>query len=195
MFRKDDCMNNMNKANREYTLPILRVNVMALIMIVPIGVIEFLPMSIIHGIEFQLVRDITFGGATFSLIKMVLAITLGIFIHELLHALGWVFFTKKKWKSIRFGVKWEYMTPYCHCKEPLRKYPFMLGAVLPLLILGILPVVWAYYSGNYSLWFFGFFFSIAAGGDIIAIWMLRKVKRHEMVQDHPSEMGFYVLEG
>jgi hypothetical protein len=105
-----------------------------------------------------------------------------------------VFFTRKKWKAISFGVKWEYITPYCHCNEPIKKWQFFIGAVMPLLVLGVIPLIISLSNGSFVLWFFGFFFTIAAGGDIIAIWMLRKVNITQLVLDHPSELGFIILD-
>lgn len=178
----------------EYTISIAKTNLIAFAMIIPIGLVQFIPMILLHDLTFSAFKDLTFSIATFTFLKLAFAITIGIFIHEFLHGLGWAIFTKKHWKAISFGVKWEFMTPYCHCNEELKRNQFLVGAILPLLLLGLLPVVVSYFNGSFKLWFYGFFFTIAAGGDIIAIWMLRNVKRKQMVQDHPSEMGFIVLE-
>ena len=178
----------------EYTISIAKANALAIALIAPIGLIESLPMIIFHSLSFSAFKELTFATATFGLLKLTAVITLGIVVHELLHGLGWMFFCKKKWRSISFGIKWEYMTPYCHCSEPLKRGQFLLGAALPLLVLGLVPVFIAFSTGDFKLWFFGFFFSIAASGDLIAIWMLRKVKRHQLVLDHPEELGFIVEE-
>lgn len=179
----------------EYTLSIAKTNIYAIIMLLPIAVILGTPFFIIHGLELNILKD-------FSLIKLfggVLAVMaiflLGIVAHELLHGIGWIFFTKGKFKAISFGIKWEYLTPYCHCSEPLRKWQFVIGAALPGFVLGILPAIISYFNGSFSWWFFGFFFTASAGGDIIALWMLRKVPKGVLIQDHPSELGFLVGEG
>jgi hypothetical protein len=179
---------------KEYIISILRANAIAVLLILPIGIIELTPFILIHGIEGISIKGITFSGAVFGVLRFALAVTLGVLAHELLHGIGWLIFTKKGWRSISFGIKWEYMTPYCHCSEPLKPFAFVIGAVLPLLVLGILPVVLSYYSGSFTMWFYGFFFTIAAGGDIIAIWMLRKVKKGQLVLDHPNELGFIAVD-
>ena len=43
------------------------------------------------------------------------ALMAGIVVHELIHGLTWAYFAKKGFKSIRFGIFWEMLTPYCHC--------------------------------------------------------------------------------
>jgi hypothetical protein len=58
--------------------------------------------------------------------------------------------------------------------------------------MGILPGIYAMFTGN-ALWmFFAIFFSCAAGGDIQAVWMLRKFSRSQKVYDHPEELGFII---
>ena len=177
-----------------YTISLEKANYITLILIIPIGIILIVPFILTHGFDHVTFKSITADKPIFGMLKFAASVTIGIFAHEFLHALGWVFFTKRKWRSISFGIKWEYVTPYCHCKEPLNRMPFFIGAVLPLIVLGLLPAFVSYFNGSFVLWFFGFFFTIAAGGDIIAIWMLRKVKRNQLVQDHPEELGFIVMD-
>src|SRR5690242_2271613 len=43
----------------------------------------------------------------------------GAVAHEFLHGLGFVFFGKVSWKSVKFGVKWRYLMPYVHCRIPI----------------------------------------------------------------------------
>ena len=115
----------------------------------------------------------------------------GAVIHELLHGITWGYFAKNKMKSIKFGVKWQYITPYCHCKEPLKVKHYWIGGAMPLIVMGIIPAIVAIAIGNSFLLHFGIFFSWAAGGDIISLFMLRKLDRNSYVSDHPTEMGFY----
>ena len=98
-------------------------------------------------------------------------------------------------KSIKFGFKWKFLTPYCHCKEPLKLQHYRIGVAMPLLILGILPSIIAIIIGSGALLTFGIIFSWAAGGDIIALFMLRKLDNNLYVSDHPTEMGFYIDDG
>ncbi len=127
------------------------------------------------------------------LIKFLPALILGMIIHELLHGITWAIYAPKGWRSIKFGIKWTLLTPYCHCKEPLKKTHYFLGAIMPLLVLGIMPAVLGIAIGNPNWLLFGIFFTWAAAGDIMGAWMLRKVKKNEWVADHPDTLGFYVL--
>jgi hypothetical protein len=179
---------------REYTMAMGRVNLIALFLIIPIGIVLGLPYFLIHGLAKFSLSDLRIGEFLSGTLIFFAILVIGALLHELLHGVTWSFFTKKHWKAISFGVKWEYLTPYCHCDEPLTKFHFLLGALMPLIITGLVPAVVSCFTGSFKLWFFGFFFSVAAAGDIIAAWMLRKVKKNEWVLDHPSELGFIVKE-
>ena len=179
---------------KEYIMPIGRINVIALVLIIPLAVVLGLPFALIHGFDTVSFKNLNLSSIVGGGITVVAIFLLGAVVHEFLHGITWSLFASKGWKSISFGVKWEYLTPYCHCSEPLKKSHFIYGAIMPCLILGLFPVIFSYFNGNFKLWFFGFFFTVAASGDLIAIWMLRKVSKDKMIQDHPDEMGFYVEE-
>lgn len=187
-------MEQIEVMKTDYTLPLGKVNLYAMMMLIPIGILLGLPFFLIHGFEMLSFKE-------FNLLKWfgngLIVITVfmaGVVVHELLHGIGWVFFTKSKVKSISFGVKWEYLTPYCHCSEPLKKWQFVIGAALPGIVLGLMPAFISYFNGSLAWWFFGFFFTVSAGGDIIALWMLRKVPGNCKIQDHESDFGFVVEE-
>ena len=125
----------------------------------------------------------------------LMIIIIGIVIHELLHGLGWSFYAKKGWKSISFGIVWKYLTPYCHCEESLNLRAYRIGSVLPAIVLGFIPSILAIILGNLWLLIFGFFFTFAAGGDFLILWLLRKENPTHIVQDHPDKIGCIILEG
>lgn len=188
MTGKTDKDNLKSESGKVYTLSIEKVSIRALIMIIPILIIYALPFYLLWGINVLTVLRFR------SIIFLVLFIVIGIIVHELLHGIVWALFAKKGFQSIRFGIKWEYLTPYCHCNESLKVWQYIAGGLAPLIFMGILPGLYAMYSGS-ALWmFFAIFFSAAAGGDIQAVWMLRKFKSKQMVSDHPDELGFIILD-
>ena len=63
---------------------------------------------------------------------------------------------------------------------------------MPLFILGILPSILATVIGNGALLSFGILFTWGAAGDIIILFMLRKLDSDSYVFDHPDKMGFYI---
>ncbi|MDX5482347.1 MAG: DUF3267 domain-containing protein [Hymenobacteraceae bacterium] len=129
----------------------------------------------------------------FSPLVMLGVFVVGAVVHELLHGLTWGLFCKDGLKSIKYGVYWKLLTPYCHCKEVLPLGPYVLGGLMPGLVMGLLPALAGLIWGNFLLFLFGLFFSVAAGGDLLVLWMLRRQKKEDLVQDHPEKIGCYVL--
>jgi Protein of unknown function (DUF3267). len=116
----------------------------------------------------------------------------GIVVHELIHGITWSFFCEKGWKSIHFGVLWKMLTPYCHCAEPLLKRQYVIGAMMPMVILGLVPSILALFTGSFGMLLFGIIFINAACGDILICWKIRKESPDTLVLDHPSEAGCWV---
>ncbi|UIR56395.1 DUF3267 domain-containing protein [Sphingobacterium sp. SRCM116780] len=131
-----------------------------------------------------------FGNA--SLLIIVGGMIVGIVLHELIHGITWSQFAKNGLQSMKFGVIWKYVTPYCHCKEPLLLKHYIIGALMPAIILGFIPSIIAILLGHYGLLVFGLFFTFAAGGDFMMTNLLRKEPMNNLVQDHSSVIGCYV---
>ncbi|NJK85978.1 MAG: DUF3267 domain-containing protein [Bacteroidales bacterium] len=165
-----------------------KANLYAMGMIIPIAVIFIFPFLLIWG------TDPIQSCFNNNISVIWIFILTGIVMHELLHGITWALFTKKKFKSIRFGINWKFITPYCHCKEPLKVSHYLAGAAMPLIVLGLTPVIISFLSGNGEAFCFGVFFTWSAGGDVIAIFAMRKLKKETLVLDHPEKLGFYIFE-
>lgn len=186
-----------NSQKVKLTINILWANIFSIILIVPV--------FLIFGIPFYFIwiytGDFVFGGYDIfdmfllmdtSLWLLFFILISGIVLHELLHGLTWSVFAPKGFKSITFGIIWKWLTPYCHCKEPLKVYAYILGAIMPAVILGFIPAILSLFTGHVGLLLFGVFFTIAAAGDFLTIQLLFKENWNDLVQDHPSEAGCYV---
>lgn len=120
------------------------------------------------------------------------ALLIGVPAHELIHGLAWVWFGKISIKDIKFGLK--SLAPYTHCKVPIRAKAYRMGAFMPVLLLGVLPYTIGLLAGNGWLPAFGLVYILAAGGDLLVLWILRGVDGQALVEDHPSQAGCYVME-
>lgn len=188
-------MTNFEEYKKEnLTVNLIWANIFGLLIVIPILLLFGLPYFLIWTSQFQpgnlrmLIPDFIVGQ---TVIIFVLLLG-GIVLHELIHGITWSRFTEKGFKSIRFGVLWKMLTPYCHCKEPLKVNQYILGAIMPSIILGIIPSVIAILIGNFGLLIFGIFFTMAAAGDFLIINLLRKENKDDLVLDHPSEAGCYI---
>ena len=118
-------------------------------------------------------------------------LVLGIPLHEFIHGATWAVAGRKTLRDIHFGFQWKSLAPYAHLKVPVQAGAYRAGAIMPALILGLMPYLIGIASG--SAWFttFGLFYIFAAGGDLVVLWLLRNVDGDTLVEDHPSRAGCY----
>lgn len=176
-------------------IDIKQANKFALWGMIPAFILYFIPYFLIWGgLDFSN----NWGLSSIYTIILYPLITIGalfggIVLHELIHGIFWSFYAKKGFKSIKFGVLKESNTPYCHCKEPLKVKHYIIGGIMPAILLGFIPGFLAIYWGHSALLLFGFFFTIAAMGDFMIINMIRKEPASNWVLDHPSEAGYFIF--
>lgn len=119
----------------------------------------------------------------------------GTLAHEWLHGLSWVLFGRLRLSDLHFGVEWKTLTPYAHVKTPLRVNVYRLGTLMPGLVLGLLPYLYGLWSGDAGWMLWGAVFTFAASGDLLVLWLLRRVPPASRVEDHPTKAGCWVIPG
>lgn len=176
---------------RDLSVSMAEANIYALVATLPPAALIIAGYSLLWGAE-SLGRGAL---ALFGNVLLFLVILLvGIVVHELIHGLAWAIAGRKPLRAIRFGVQWKTLTPYAHCTEPLEVRAYRIGALMPGLILGIIPAIAGVVSGDGFLAAFGLFFTLAAGGDLLILWLIRNVRPGTLVEDHPERAGCYVIE-
>ncbi len=184
-----------NYKKEKLTIDLVWANVFGILILVPIGLIFGLPFYFIWKPQLntkQFLDSVEPHVVGLGFLLFVGILSLGIILHELIHGVTWAKFAKGGFKSIKFGVLWKMLTPYCHCKEALTVKQYIIGAIAPAIILGIIPSIIAIMIGSFEFLIFGIFFTMAAGGDFLIINLIRKEKSSDLVQDHPSEAGCFI---
>lgn len=172
----------------ELKIGALQANMLALVIAAPFLLVVIIPYALLHGNP--LAQD-------YSAVLLIVSMLVGIVVHELIHGLTWSFFTKDGWKSVEFGVIWQYLTPYCTCSEPMKKKPMLLAAIMPTIVLGFLPAVLGIVFGQALLLLFGVIMIAGGGGDMMIILNILKYKteaQEVLFLDHPYEIGTFVFE-
>jgi len=192
-------MEHLKGYSREkLTIDLVSANIIGIISIIPVALIFGLPYYLIWQDQFtsSIVRDLldgfsprVVGSGALTIFALMIG---GVVIHELIHGLTWAIYTSRGFRSIKFGILWKMLTPYCHCKEPLEVKQYITGAIAPGIVGGIFPAITAIIIGSAGLLLFGIFFTMAAVGDIMIIRLLRNEKMDDLVMDHPSEAGCYI---
>lgn len=155
-----------------------KANVLGVLLLLPPALICWIWYLIVYGSERE---------AWESIVVLPLMV-LFILLHELTHAAVGAHFSRNGWKSIKLGILWKSLNPYCAVLEPLELKAYKLYCVMPLLVEGILPFAAAMLTGSYTLMAVSVIMIIAAGGDFLMLVEMRK-DRDCYVLDHPSMIG------
>jgi hypothetical protein len=170
---------------RDLSISMARANFIVLFTSIPVALLQFLIFVLLHGMDSL---GITRGSV------LLIAVVLGVVVHELIHAMSWMIFGHKPFSAVKFGFQWKTITPYAHLKEPVEVNAYRIGGFMPGFILGILPYILSLVLGDGNLFWFGLVHTAAAGGDWLILWLIRNVKAGTLVEDHPTHAGCYVIE-
>lgn len=118
----------------------------------------------------------------------------GVILHELIHAILFVLVSKNSFKSIKIGIQSKNIIPYVHCKEKVLLNHYRIALLTPTILLGILPMLVAYYNGNSIIWIYSYILLLLGSGDVLLFAMTFKIPRGTLVMDHPQKLGFYICE-
>jgi len=170
---------------KDISISAYQANLWATPLLLLIGGLALLPFYLIYGnVEM---------GAFGELHWFISSLIVGIILHEAIHALGWMYFGNIPFKEMKFGIHWATLTPYAHCKIPMKKKDYKLGVLLPMIIVGLLPYMAGLITGLNSLMWFGVVLTSAAAGDLLVYWLMRNIDDEELVKDHPSRVGCIVM--
>ena len=164
------------------TIGMLKANVMAL---VALGLFCLLGVAGMYAIW----GGISFGRPWSSMLFCI-GIFAGVAVHELIHGFTWMWATRSGFSHLRFGLLQGGV--YCHIDVPMSKRKYVVGALMPLLLLGVVPFLLSFATHSLWLMLFGAIFIGCAMGDVLIVWAIRKEPPDTLVYDHPSEPGCIV---
>lgn len=169
------------------TIGIMKANVLALLLMVVVGAIGFVALWLLWGSEAFHFSPKSYLKSSFLFFILLIA---GMAVHELIHGITWMVLTRTGFRHVSFGAMKGAL--YCHIDVPMRKGSYVTGALMPLLLLGLVPLVAALSVGSLFWLLYGILFTGAAMGDIMIVWAIRNEPSDALVYDHPSEGGCYV---
>ena len=172
----------------------LRINMVTANVVSIVGAVALLALCIV---AFSFIHPEVDLASGYSLIVLLAAFVVLIVVHELIHGLTWSRFTPNGFKDVEFGVMWNALAPYCACNAPLKKGPYILGAMMPLVTLGIIPLIVAFCIGSVPLLYIGALMVVGATGDILIVLKLldhKSTATDVLLYDHPTEGGSVIFE-
>jgi hypothetical protein len=113
-------------------------------------------------------------------------------VHELLHALGFLL-GGCRWGQIRFGLAPSAGAAFSMATVPLTVKAVRVALVLPLIVLGMAPMLLGLFMGSFLTTAVGALGVGASGWDLAVLFRLRRLRSAERILDHPSEPGFQII--
>ena len=120
-----------------------------------------------------------------------------IVLHECIHGLTWACFAENHFRAIEFGVIWKSLNPYCTCSRPMRRWQYLLGSLMPTLLLGFGLAAAATALGLFWLLAISGLMLLAGGGDLLIalkLILFRSKGRPLLCCDHPYLCGLTVFQ-
>lgn len=196
----DEQLRSQGYQPEKKVISILKANIYALLIPGPFALLCFALFKIFYWdtpiINTQEIVNLPLSQYTLHMIiklMLFLVIIIGLtFIHELTHAFVWGLCTGNHFKDVELGMMWSSLTPYCHCKSPLKMWQLRLGAFMPFVTAGLIPYIIGMLLGSGPLVGIACMMMIGSGGDFTIMLLIRKEKSDQLVIDHPSECGCYV---
>lgn len=181
----------MSLNEHNHAISLVRANLVSLVLLPLLTALCLVPYVALWGWD-KLITDfaLIFNKPILFLVLLVA----GILAHEMLHGLTWKLAGGKSWSAIKFGVNWKALAPYAHCREPLEVNAYRWGAAMPGLLLGIIPFSVGLITGGGWYVVFGYIFTITAAGDMLILWLIRRVDAGTLVQDHPTLAGCEIVQ-
>ena len=169
---------------------IVTANIVAIVAVVVLFLVLLPLFNITHPDGYT-----TMSAGMFIILVIIFLVL--IVAHELVHGLTWSFFAPNGFADIEFGIMRDSFTPYCTCKTPLRKSAYILGALMPLIVFGLLLIAIAFIGGFLPFLYLGICMTVAAMGDIMIVLKVLRYKSASedvLLYDHPTEAGSVIFE-
>ena len=174
----------------ELTISIVKANIFAIGLMVAALVIGLVLFFLANDLDSVTIRRV-------NPLLWILAFAVLIVVHELIHGVSWAIFTEHHFGDIAFGFMKQYLTPYCACAVPLSKGQYIFGALMPLLLVGIMPMIIGILSGSFFWLLIGAALTAGAGGDIQIVGNILRYKSEAddiLYIDHPTQAGGVIFE-
>lgn len=120
-------------------------------------------------------------------------IILWMFLHEMLHGVGFLSLGKVKRKNVVFGAEIEKGIFYCMCKERVSKINILIALVFPLFFIGIITYVLGLYFNSDILVLASIFNISGAIGDILMLVDILMMPRDINYLDLDDNTSFTIL--
>ena len=163
-----------------YKMNMLVLNVFSVVLLIFMVILTYLLCGNLDFIE-----DI-------NLISIV-CIILWVFLHEILHSIGFISLGKVRGKNVVFGIELEKGIFYCMCKQEISKINIIISLLFPLVIIGFITYFLGLYFNNNLLILLSVFNISGAVGDIAMLIDIIRMPNDIKYLDLDDTTSFTIL--
>jgi hypothetical protein len=98
-----------------------------------------------------------------------------------------------KYTEVKIKVTIKSLFRFCYCKEPIKIKNYIIGLIIPIIILGIIPLIMGMIYGNILVLGFGIIFISNGAGAIMIMYLLRKEDKNNWIKDMDSTIGLIIF--
>ncbi|MDO4400854.1 MAG: DUF3267 domain-containing protein [Coriobacteriia bacterium] len=174
----------------DLTVSMFKANVLAVVALIVISAVVFPLFFLVHP-------DAEFVLSPVEIVMGVIVFLVLVVAHELVHGFTWSRFTPHGFADVDFGVMLDSLSPYCTCKMPLPRDHYIIGALMPLIVFGLVPMVIAFCAGWVPLLDIAILMTVAAAGDVMIVVKAlgyHTNAREVLLYDHPTDAGCVIFE-
>lgn len=189
----DKLIEQMKQDNYELnklTIGVVYANVMGLVIMLPFIVLFYFLFNQLNP-NISLIFSLT---ECFILLCLIIIFTV---LHEMIHGIVFAKYAKHRFQSVEFGIIWNALTPYCTCKDPLKKSSYIVALIMPTVILGFILAIISTIIQSALLFVLAELMIIGGGGDFLMFIKLlgyHSNKKEQLFYDSPYEIGLVVFE-
>lgn len=189
----DKLIEQMKQDNYEInkiTIGVGYANVMGIVIMLPFIILSFFLFTQINPSS-SFVFSLT---ECFIFLCLIIIFTI---LHEMIHGIMFARYAKHRFQSVEFGIIWNALTPYCTCKDPLKKSSYIVALIMPTVVLGFILVIIATFIHSALLFVLAELMIIGGGGDFLILTKLLSYhsnKKKQLFYDSPYEIGLVVFE-
>ena len=110
-----------------------------------------------------------------------------IFVHEMIHGIFW-----SKYTEVKINVVLKMIWRFCHCDNVIKIKNYIIGLIMPTIILGIIPALVGIIFGNIFIFTFGLLMIVTGTDDFYTVYLLRKENKEAFMKDICSKIGFII---
>lgn len=123
----------------------------------------------------------------------IVCIILWVFLHEILHSIGFMSLGKVKWKNVVYGAELEKGIFYCMCKQEISKANIIVSLLFPLVLIGIVTYIIGLSINNDLLILLSIFNISGAVGDIAMLIDIIRMPNDIKYLDLDDTTSFTIL--